>query len=262
MVTNKPAYVGSEYASRFKDPNMARAYLLRAPYPPETFQILSSLLSGTPRSVLDVGCGTGEIARNLVDFADSVDAVDFSDSMIELGRNLPGGNHRNLRWIVGKVEEIDLHPPYALITEGESLHWMDWDILFPLFRKILTMNGRLALVERKEDEELPWNDQLLKILDNYSTNPKYEQFDMAADLEKSGLFQKQGELKTLPITFVQSVEDYVESFHSWSELSRIPMGKNASRFDADVKALVSGFTLGKPVERRVSSLIVWGKPRP
>ena len=124
------------------------------------------------------------------------------------------------------------------------------------------MNGHLALVERKEDEELPWNDQLLKILYDYSTDPKYEQFDMAANLERSGLFQKQGELKTLPITFVQSVEDYVESFHSWSELSRIPMGKNASRFDEDVSALVSGFTLGKPVERRVSSLIIWGKPKP
>jgi len=84
----------------------------------------------------------------------------------------------------------------------------------------------------------------------------------AANLERSGLFQKQGELKTLPITFIQSVEDYIESFHSWSELSRIPMGKNASSsFDEDVDALVSGFTFGKPVERRVSSLIVWGKPK-
>lgn len=261
MAASKPAYAIPEYASRFKEPGMARAYLFRAPYPSETFQILSTLMPGTPRNVLDVGCGTGEIARNLVDFADSVDAIDFSDSMIELGRNLPAGNHRNLHWIAGKVEESDLHPPYALITEGESLHWMDWDIVFPLFQKILTPNGHLALVERKDDE-VPWKDQLLKIMNEYSTDPKYEPFDMAVDLERSGLFQMEGERKTLPITFVQSVDDYVESFHSWSEFSRIAMGKSASRFDEDVKALVSNFATGKPVERRVSSLIVWGRPRP
>lgn len=261
MRANKPAYAGHEHASRFKEKETARAYLLRAPYPAETFQILSGLLPRTHRTVLDVGCGTGEIARNMVDFADSVDAVDFSDVMIGLGRDLPKGDSRNLRWIVGNVEEVELRPRYALITEGESLHWMDWEILFPLFRRILTDGGHLALVERKEDEEIPWKDQLLRIIDDYSTGPKYEKFDIAGDLEKSGFFQKQGEKRTTPVTFVQSLEDYVESFHSWSELSRIALGKNANRFDEDVTNLVSSFTHGEPVERRVSSLVVWGVPR-
>lgn len=261
MRASKPAYAGHEHASRFKEQETARAYLLRAPYPAETFQILSALLPRTTRTVLDVGCGTGEIARNMVDFADSVDAVDFSDAMIRLGRNLPKGDRGNLRWIVGNVEEVELHPPYALITEGESLHWMNWEILFPLFRKILTDSGHLALVERKEDEEIPWKDQLLKIIDEYSVEPKYEKFDMVSDLERSGLFQKQGERRTTPVTFVQSLEDYVGSFHSWSELSHTAMGKKASAFDGEVRNLVSSFTSGKHVERKVSSLVAWGVPK-
>jgi ubiquinone/menaquinone biosynthesis C-methylase UbiE len=262
MISRKPSYSGPEYASRFKDPDVARAYLCRPPYPSETFHILSSLLPTSHRRVLDVGCGTGEIARNLVNYADSVDAVDFSKSMIELGRRLPGGANGNLRWIVEKVEEAHVYPPYSLITEGESLHWMDWDAIFPLFRRILTAQGHLALVERKEDEEIPWKDQLLKIMAKYSTDPKYEQFDMAANLEKNGLFQKQGESRTLPITLTQTLEDYVESFHSWSEFSRSSMHDNAGKFDNEVRSLVSSFTLGNPVERKVSALVIWGRPKP
>src|SRR5439155_17899141 len=103
------------------------AYRSRPPYPDELFEILAGLISDEPRVVLDAGCGTGEIARPLLGRVDRVDAVDFSPAMIERGRRSPGGDHPNLRWIVGRAEDVPLAPPYALITAGASLHWMDWE---------------------------------------------------------------------------------------------------------------------------------------
>lgn len=51
--------------SRFCDPSVAERYQLRPSYPPETFAILHGLIADQPAKVLDIGCGTGVIARNI-----------------------------------------------------------------------------------------------------------------------------------------------------------------------------------------------------
>ena len=116
----KPENFSTYYAEAFKDQHVVAAYRYRPPYPQEVFTILTSFILDTPRTVLDVGSGSGNIARPLVE---RVDAVDFSPGMIEQGKQLPNGNHPQLHWIYGKVEEVPLAPPYALITAGSSIHW-------------------------------------------------------------------------------------------------------------------------------------------
>ena len=64
----KPKHLGLEYAAQFKDRGIVDAYPHRPSYPPETFEILSHLIPDEPRTVLDVGCGIGDIARRLVEF--------------------------------------------------------------------------------------------------------------------------------------------------------------------------------------------------
>src|SRR5947209_7119795 len=112
----KPKHLGVEYAVQFQDQSIVDAYQYRPPYPAELFEILLSLISDEPRTVLDVGCGRGDVARQLVEHVQRVDAVDFSRSMLERGKQLPYGDHPQLHWIFGRVEDVALHPPYALIT--------------------------------------------------------------------------------------------------------------------------------------------------
>ena len=59
----KPKQLTPENAARFQDPNLVSLYHLRLPYPAQTFDILTALIRDQPRNVLDVGAGTGEIAR-------------------------------------------------------------------------------------------------------------------------------------------------------------------------------------------------------
>ena len=56
-------------------------------------------MTDEPKAVLDVGCGTGLITRNLMEFVDRVDGVDFSENMIETAKILPNGNHPGTNWI-------------------------------------------------------------------------------------------------------------------------------------------------------------------
>src|SRR5215470_5570771 len=94
----KPACLGEHNASAFQDLSVAYAYRYRPLYPPVVFDLLATLIVDTPRRLLDIGCGTGALARHLVTMAEQIDAVDVSSAMIEQGRHLPNGDHPHLNW--------------------------------------------------------------------------------------------------------------------------------------------------------------------
>ena len=185
----KPEDLRTYYAETFKDHQVVDAYRHRHPYPDEVFDILNGLITDEPRIVLDVGAGSGDITRQLVGFVDRVDAVDFSQNMIERGKQLPNGDHPHLHWIYGKVEEVQLAPSYALITAGSSIHWMEWERAFPLFRSILTTHGYLALVYRRT-LSMPWDADLRKLRAQFLTRGDHRSSHIAEELETRGLFHK------------------------------------------------------------------------
>lgn len=261
----RPEQWGLEYATRFRDQGVVDAYHFRPPYPEETFDILASLISDEPRAALDVGCGSGDIARRLVQCVDRVDAVDFSLPMIEKGKRLPNGDNPNLRWIHSTAEEAPLDPPYALITAGMSIHWMDWDIILPRFRDALTPHGYLVVLSMEGSlpwhDALPWEREVHEIVKRYSTSPKYQEIDMIKEWQTRGLFEQLGEKDTAPVWFTQPVNDYIAAFHSMSSLSREHMGQeNADAFDREVRAVVSKYNANGMIEKQVYTTMVWGRP--
>lgn len=256
----KPALYGPVNAASFQERDVAGAYRHRPPYPAEVFDILVGLIAGTPRTVLDIGCGTGDLARPLVAHTARLDAVDFSRAMLEQGRRLPGGDHPRLRWLHGRVEEVALDPPYALVTAGESLHWLEWDVVLPRFRAVLAPGGYLALVGRETTPD-PWS-ALGEIIARYRTDGGYQPYDMIGELERHGLFRQIGERRTAPVPFAQSIDDYIESYHSRSGFSRERMGAaRAAAFDEEARAALLRSHPGGTIILRVVGSIVWGLPQ-
>lgn len=254
----KPKQLTPENAARFQDPDLVSLYHLRLPYPAQTFDILTALVCDQPRNVLDAGTGTGEIARGLVGQAERVDAVDFSAAMIERGRRLPGGQHVN--WILGPVESVALLPPYALITAGDSLHWMDWEVVLPRFGRLLSPNGVMAIVTRRELPP-PWQESLTRLIQRYSTMKDYEQFDLAEELEKRRLFRKVGDKETLPQLTSQPIDDYINSFHSRSSLALSAMpAAEAQAFDEALQDAVLPWSHDGSLTLETQARVVWGRP--
>ena len=256
----KNARMQSEYFAAFQDPSVIASYRYRPPFPLEVFTVLSGLIMDTPRRALDLGCGTGFVARELLPFVDAVDAVDVSAGMIEVGKQLPGGNDRRLHWILGRAEDAPLDPPYALVTAGDSLHWMDWSVLLPRLRELLTANGSLAIFENGQ-EPPPWQADLLPIIRRYSTLRDYIPFHLVDELVRLGLFTVQGSHATAPVPFTQSVEAYIASFHGRSSFSHDRMSPaDAAAFDAAVRELVTAYN-PEAVTLSLVTGIAWGKPR-
>lgn len=256
----KPVHLQEKYGRQFQDSSVAQAYPNRPPYPEEVFDILLNLITDEPRKVLDVGAGTGDLARFLASRVEQIDAIDFSEAMLEKGESLPGGNASNLHWILGSVETAPLNPPYALITAGESLHWMEWQTVLPRFASMLTANGYLAIVGRSE-KTTPWSSDLLKLIQQYTTNKDYQPYNLIEELVKRQLFQVVGKQETSPIDFTQTVEQYIESMHSRNGFSRDRMDvQAAAEFDLRFAELLKPYCPDGLVHLQIIGTVVWGKP--
>lgn len=255
----KPAQYAPSAAEAFEDLSVAEAYQHRPPYPKETFDILMNLVGSAPTSILDVGCGTDKLARPLAPLAGRVDAVDASLAMIEQGKQKPGGNHPNLRWIHSKIEDAMLEPPYSLITAGASLHWLDWNFVFPLFHELLVPDGYLAIVTANTYPG-PWG-LLSEAIDEYRTDGGYQPFNVLDELENHGLFNKVGQKTTKPVKFSQAVDAFIESYHSRSMFSKDRMGTDrAVEFKrAAQNELQQKYPRGM-IEFDLTVDIVWGVP--
>lgn len=258
----KPENFNASYAEAFKDQRVVDGYRYCPPYPDEVFDILSGLITDEPRAILDVGSGSGDIARRLVEVVGRVDAVDFSLHMIEMGKRLPKGDHPNLHWIYGKVEEAPLNPPYVLITAGSSIHWTEWSIAFPRFRSMLTLNGSLALIYRRT-LPMPWDVELRKLRIQFSTRQNHRSSNTVEALEMGGYFHKLGEKETAPISFFQSIDNFITGLHSRSGFSIERMGKrNAADFDRLARMLLLQFYNDGMLPLQVTATVTWGIPEP
>jgi SAM-dependent methyltransferase len=256
----RPEYWGARHSHRFTDPSVIAAYRSRPPYPDALLALLAGFITDEPRAVLDVGCGPGNLARALLPYVARVDAADMSPGMIALGKTLPGGDDPRLRWFVGKAEDVPLHPPYALITAGASLHWMDWEVALPRFADALTPNGSLAIVGVDEANE-PWTPATREIIPRYSTNPDFAPFDLIGELERRGLFRKIGDYTTEPLPLVRSVADFIEWFHSMSSFSRDLMTPEAvTAFDAELRDAIAPYLRDGLLTTHFVGRVTWGKP--
>jgi SAM-dependent methyltransferase len=242
----------------FTDREVARLYGHRAPYPGEVLRTLRRLLVA-PRTILDVGAGTGALSRRMVGFAERVDAVDPSAVMISEGRRLPGGSDGRLQWVLGRAEDAPLSPPYGLITAGASLHWLDLDVALARLRDALAPDAVMAVADT-EIVHGPYRPELEAVIREHSEVEHHtETGDLMEELNASGRFAIQGRQRTKPMSFEQSVDDYLKVLHSTSTLARVRLGGRASRLDADVRAVFARHDLD-PVRYDVVGVVIWGQP--
>jgi ubiquinone/menaquinone biosynthesis C-methylase UbiE len=255
-----PFLQGAHNAERFQDQSVVDRYHLRPTYPPDLFTMLNELIVDEPRVVLDVGCGTGNIARPLAEYVERIDAVDLSLPMLERARTLPGGDSAKIRWIHGRAEDVELEPPYALVTAGASLHWMEWDVVLPRLARVLTPHGLLAIAF-VEEQPAPWSEASGQIKQRFTNNPTYQPFDWIAALEKERLFRQLGYRLTAPVPVKQTVEDYIAAQHARSTLSLDTMTTGqAAQFDREMQALLLPFAQDGLLTFSVVGGIKWGKP--
>jgi len=247
-------------AEAFTYPGVVSAYRHRPPYPDSVFDVLTGLITDTPRTVLDLGAGEGALARPLAGLVDRVDALDVSVAMISAGRLRPGGDAPNLHWIVGGAESAPLGGPYALVTAGASMHWMRWRETFERLAAVMTGAAFLAIVGHGHEDQ-PWTIELDKVIARHSRSPAYDpSFRLVDALSETGLFQVVGHAATPPEPFRQRTADYVEYLHSTSSLAREWMPpEEAAAFDRAITEMVAPYETDGWLDLTVLAEVTWGR---
>jgi SAM-dependent methyltransferase len=253
----KPKHLTQEYGDQFQDLSVAASYRKRPVYGIEVIETLSDLIDGDSGSVLDVGCGTGEIAIPLSRRGYKVDAVDPSHAML----NIAKGDVSNVKWHCAYAEQFEFSSTYDLICCANSLHWMDWDVLFPKFSNSLSENGFLALVSDGDMMKVPNSDDIIEVIQKFSTNQDFQPFSLIDVMRSEGFFKIVGSTRTDQIAVVQPISDYIESFHARNGLSVERMGREKAReFDLRILEIINPHLKDGMVNGFAQATVTWGDP--
>jgi malonyl-CoA O-methyltransferase len=129
--------------------------------------LVSMLPEMYPEQILELGAGTGQLTRLLVDrFPDvPIDAVDVAEKMINHSR-AAFRHMAQVRWIVGDAQTYRGAESYPLIASSSALHWVDdlpsacrsiFDCLEPggVFAMGIMLQGTLKELHRQRREVAP-----------------------------------------------------------------------------------------------------------
>lgn len=113
----------------------------RPDYPPELAAHLAALAPARDCAV-DVGCGSGQLARQLAGHFAQVIGLDPS-----AGQLARAPAHPRLRWLVARAEALPLPPrSVSLIAAAQAAHWFDLPAFHAEVRRVAVPGAIVALV--------------------------------------------------------------------------------------------------------------------
>jgi SAM-dependent methyltransferase len=192
------------------------------------------LVGTPPRSVLELGAGTGKLTRTLVELGHDVHATEPDEAMLEvLRRNLP-----DVRSSLGSAERIpapDLS--YDVVVVGQAFHWFDAEKALHEISRVLNPGGTLALAWNQRDESIPWVRKLGRIIDR-----PVESMDPGEALLDSGCFEG---VEHARYSFWQTIHrsSVVDLVLSRSHLAGLPEDERAAK-RAEVLAFYDDYGRG------------------
>ncbi len=107
------------------------------------------------KTVLDVGCGTGEFSRLLANRADNVVAIDLSPNMVEVAKQR-SRRFSNIDFQVADILQWELPAEkFDAIVSIATLHHLPVENLLPSLKAALKPGGRLVILDLLEHENVP-----------------------------------------------------------------------------------------------------------
>ncbi|MBE9052573.1 methyltransferase domain-containing protein [Nostocales cyanobacterium LEGE 11386] len=104
------------------------------------------------KTVLDIGCGTGEFARRLAQCADQVIAIDLSPNMIEVAKQR-SAQYTNINFQVADVLQWEFPvEQFDAIASIATVHHLSLEKLLPHLKAALKPGGKLIILDLLEPE--------------------------------------------------------------------------------------------------------------
>lgn len=220
--------------------------------------------------MLDLACGTGEVALPMAPYFREVQAVDQEPEMIERGRaKAAAAGVENVTWAVGRAEELQIPPAsLELITIGNAFHRLRRRVVGRRALTWLRPGGSLALLNGAGlwSGERPWQRAAVEIIQRWKsvrTGP-VDDADLPRETHREAL-QAAGfehiEEHEFPTPQTWTLNDFVGYIFSTGAASKKVFGDAAGAFEAELRrALLSHEPSGIFAETITFSYILARRP--
>ena len=228
----------------------------RPPYPDELFGDLRQRLPlpGSGR-VLDLGCGTGQIAFPLAGHAAEVIAIDQEEESVAFGRaKAEAVGATNIVWLTGSAETAAVRGSFQLVTVGNAYHRLDRPAVARRMRSWIVSGGGVALLwaDTPSQGDQQWQKAMKELYIRWMAKagttdrvPSGWQADMEHDphervLVRAG-FDYVGKFAFIS-EHIWTLETLIGFAYSTSLLSQLALGEKASAFEHDVAERLAPYT--------------------
>lgn len=226
----------AEYYARF-----------RPAYPPELLSFMRERMPAHPRRrLLDLGCGTGELAIPLSHQMAEVDAVDVDPEMVRLGKaKAAQAGCSNIRWSVGRAEDVVMPVGhYDLVTAGASFHWMESQLVAAHTFSALRPGGSMAVTGANSvwngDEE--WQRVVVEVIRGWLGEQRRagEGVFVQPQAAHDEVLRAAGFVDVIELTFPAhqswDLDSFIGYLRSSSFASPEVLGDRAEGFERDLRA--------------------------
>lgn len=223
----------------------------RAKYPQDFFDYIKDIfkLDGTGK-LLDLGCGTGQIAIPFSNQFEKVVGIDFEQDMI--GQAIKEGKINevsNIEWLCKRAEDIDDLGTFKIITIGKAFHWMEQKTVLKKAYDVLEKGGGLIVIGSQatvgEDGWRIYNDEWKEIRkkviknylgekrlagETYFKEPKIRFYEQILE-SPFGNCEKWIHTRVREL----SLDEIISETYSTSLVSKKLLGDNLSNFENDLR---------------------------
>jgi SAM-dependent methyltransferase len=202
-------------------------------------------LNGTGLLV-DLGAGTGHVARALRPFFEHVVAVDPEPDMVEYGRRRTERDDDGIEWRLARAEDVEFQSGSVdVVASGNAFHRFDRPVVAANAAGWLSADGVLVVLwsDGPLGRDEPWQLELSRIVDEWLERSgagaripagweRHEYTDEIV-LRDAG-FDRQVQ-HSVSVRHAWTVETIVGFLHATSFASRAALQEQVDEFDADVR---------------------------
>jgi ubiquinone/menaquinone biosynthesis C-methylase UbiE len=220
----------------------------RPPYPEELMDDLRQRLPASGRGrLLDLACGTGQIAFPLADAFAEVWAVDQEEESVAYGRaKAEAGGITNITWVSGSAESVALDGSFELVAVGNAFHRLNRQLVAERMYTWLQPGGGAALLWGGSPwaGDRPWQQAMAELFEDWMAKagatyrvPAGWEAAMEQDpheqvLRRAG-FQYVGRVE-FSVGQTWTLETLTGFVYSTSFLNRETLGEKLSAFESDL----------------------------
>ena len=132
--------------------------------------------------VLDIGSGTGEVSIPLSERGHVVVGVDPSAEMVSAAESKGPA----VTFVNSYIEEFASNQKFDLFVAANSIHWPDWEVMFPLLKSLSKEKTKLAIVTGGDLIVSEIQELIVETVKSFSTTKDFKPYSVVDFLREQG----------------------------------------------------------------------------